>query len=374
MSDVLKARICGWGLLLGSISLLVLTGTINYFQGDHFGVSAAGKAIASVSSVAVDIMGLFFCGIAAGICFGIRKWGWGLAFGFAMLLSGGWSINSMYSYQATERISASATREAQNSRVVDADKLTKDSVAKTLSLAAKAKNSTAREDYMYGTQEAIKAFRDAKVDVFVAPDPGAQSIAARLGWKLETVQYLQSGYLAILVIFLKMIGFPGAGFLLSWNPEPTSPVKSSSVPSSPKGGAGGDGESVKSTDASKDKQPAREAEIHRFPTKATADPDHLQPPPKVSADMPRVPAPAPRLPVSLSLQPTYASVEDFLARHPSVTNQKVIADAMGVSQGKVSRDIKRLKGRGKVKVEKNWRSNAVTYTPRRNGGVLHAVI
>jgi uncharacterized membrane protein len=77
--------------------------------------------------------------------------------------------------------------------------------------------------------------------------------------------------------------------------------------------------------------------------------------------------------VSRSLQSEYASVVDYLARHPSVSRQKDIADALRVSEAKVSRDLKKLKGQGRVQSKRQWRSNAITFTPRRNGG-LHAVI
>jgi hypothetical protein len=369
MSQTLKFRICGWGVLAGALALLVLTGVTNWFQGEHQGVTAAGKIINSVGSVSIDVMGLLFCGLAAGVCFGTRRWGWAALFTVALVASAGWSANSVYSFQATEAISASKTRATANERIADADELAKESVGKMTTFAGKARTRTARKDFIQGTNEAIKSFRDAEVKVIVAPDQGAESLAAKLGWNVEAVQQLRSAYFAILIIFLKMIGFPGAGFLLSWSPEP-SPV---SVPSSSKGGSGDGGSGVKSTEESKDKPPAREAEIHPFPVKAKAEPDHFHEPPKVSAE-PRVPASAPRPSVPLTLEPTkYASVEEFLEIHPHVTNQKVIAEKTGFSPAKVSRDIKWLKGRGKVKVEKTWRSNAITFTPRRNGG-LHALV
>jgi hypothetical protein len=368
MSQTLKFRICGWGVLAGSIALLILTGVTNWFQGGHQGVTVAGKIINSVGSVSIDVMGLLFCGLAAGVCAGNRRWGWAFIFGIALVASAGWSANSVYSFQATEAISASKTRATTNERIADADKLARDSVGKMATFAGKAKTSAAREDFIYGSQEAIKSFRDAEVKVIVAPDAGAEIIASKLGVSLETVQQIRSAYFAILIIFLKMIGFPGAGFLLSWNPEPTAP-NGRKLAGSPEGSGG------------KDKsQPAtiapRGENVVDLPAKIAAPPQ-LQAAPeplhKVSSDPPRVPAPAPRPTVPLTLQPKYASVEEFLATNPSVTSQRVIADALRVSEAKVSRDIQRLKGRGKVKADRKGRANSLTYTPRRNGG-LHALV
>jgi hypothetical protein len=361
MSQTLKLRISGWGVLVGSLALLALTAVMNWMQGANDGVTGPGMIINGVGSVAIDIMGLLFCGLAAGICFATKRWGWGFIFGAGLVCSAVWSGYSVYSFRASEEISASTTRELANKRIAVADSLAAESVRKSLDNAKGAETRSARRDFIAANRDAIKDFRNQDVQVVITPTAGSKVVADRLGMELATIQIIRSAFFSFLVIFLKMIGFPGAGFLLSWSPEPTEPERK---PGNPDTGSG-----TKSTEETKDKEPAREAEIHRFPSKVTAAPDQFQTTPKVSSGPPRVPAPAPHP----SLQPEFSSVSDFLAMHPSVTNQKVIADALGVSQAKVSRDIKKLKGQGKVKVKKNWRSNAVTFTPRRNGG-LHAVI
>lgn len=361
MSDVTKARICGWGLLLGGIVLLGLTGAMNWFQGEHLGVTTAGKFLNSVGSVAVDVFGLLFCGLAAGVCFANRKWVWGGIFALAVLLSAGWSVNSMWGYQATERVSASKTREVEIARVKDADKLEKDSAAKALDLAKSAGNRNARKDFLAANQDAIKSFRDAKVTIVVAPDLGAQSMAEKLGWKVETVQYLQSGYFAVLVIFLKMVGFPGAGFLLSWHPEPPSRTVSGSSDSS--------GSKGKPSEESTSKPET----VLQFPARTAAPPGEFPAPrndrPKASSEALRVPAPAPT--VSATQKLFGSTVSEALRRQPEWTNQQAIADALGVSKGKVSKDLKKLKGQRKVETKRNGKSNAVI--ARRDRG-LHAVI
>jgi hypothetical protein len=361
MSQTLKFRVAGVGLLAGAIALLFITSTTNWVQGVHDGVTDSGRLINSVGSVAVDIMGLLFCGLAVGICMGIRKWGWAFVFGLGLLFSAVWSGYSVYSFRASEEISASATRATANSRIEEADKLAKESVSKMTTFAGKARSSAARDDFIYGTQEAIKSFRDAEVKVIIPPAAGTQVVADRLGWKLETIQVIRSAFFSFLIIFLKMIGFPGAGFLLSWSPE-SAPA---SVSSSPKGGSGNDGESEKSSGASSGKQPASD-DANVIPIRADATQPEIvwqdPQPPKVRSGAPRVPAPAPEP----SLKSEYETVAEFLAREGSAPSQKAIAQRMGVSQAKVSRDLKKLKGQGKVQLERNWRSNAV----RRNGASI----
>jgi hypothetical protein len=142
-----------------------------------------------------------------------------------MLLSAVASINSMASFQATERMSASKSREAEIGRFRQADKLAAESAQKTLAFAGRAKSSSARDDYIYANQEAIKAFRDSKVQVQIAPDAGAELWASLSGWTVEKIQMVQAAYLAILLILLKMVCFQAAGFFLN----PLAWAKSSSV-------------------------------------------------------------------------------------------------------------------------------------------------
>ena len=220
--------------------------------------------------------------------------------------------------------------------------------------------------------------------VIVPPAAGNQVVADKLGWKLETIQVIRSAFFSFLIIFLKMIGFPGAGFLLSWSPESDD----RSVARSPKGGTGSGGGGVKSTEETKDKQPGSDANV--VPIRAASDQlefqrhhfhAHQTPGPpgqqrdqathEVSTPAPRVPAGVPTRPLPLTLKSESKTLAELLAVQPSWPSQKALADAMGVSQAKLSRDLKKLKGRGKVEAKRNWRSNAIT-ARKGNGSTLHA--
>lgn len=366
-------RAIGVLLLLGGIAIFGLTAIMNYLQGEMWAVTESGKLVNRWSSVIIDAVGIVVIGFAAGAAFAARKRGWGIGLTLIMLLSAVASINSMASFQATERMSASKTREAHLDRVKDADKLQADSAKDALKLAGKnADDKGARRDFVAANKDAIKAFRDAKVEVQVAPDAGAELWATLSGWSLDRIQMIQSAYLAILLIILKMVCFQSAGFFLNplaWR------MKASDVKVS--GSSEGGGNDPKKSDGSNDKQPATIAPKDEkvVPIRAATvvqqaesvgQPAQFQTPPKVSSGL----SPAPRPPVSLTLQPKrYASVTELLASQPGASLPQVeIAKALKVSEAKVSRDVKRLAGQGRVKVDRNGRTKNITLAPRRIGG------
>jgi uncharacterized membrane protein len=357
-------RTLGVLLFLGGCALVALNGYATWLQGSTWAVTDGGKFIAKSTAVTIEIVGVVVIGFAAGAAWsGGRRW-IGFFLGVIMLVSGVNVVNSVASFRATERMSASMTRGAAIDRVAEADKLQKESAKKTLDYAGKARSGKAREDFISANKEAIKSFREAPVEVRIAPDAGAELWATAFGFTAQRVQMLLSALEAFWQVVLSMVCFPAAGFFMN----PLSWMKVSGdkkLAGSPEGSGGKD----KSTVA------LRGENVVDLPTKVAAPPQLQaapEPVPTVSSEALRVAAPAPKT-VSLSLEPKeYASVEEFLAANPSVSKQKDIAAGMKVSEGKVSRDIKRLKGRGKVKADRNGRSIAVTYTPRRNGG-LHAL-
>jgi hypothetical protein len=234
-----------------------------------------------------------------------------------------------------------------------------------LAAEAKAKFLASQQGHMGEKLE--QQFSKLEKSASENPDSHALAVASLTGMSVAAAQkliiVLMAGFGQCVKFSCTFFGFKGLAAFLH--------RRRRSLSSSPKGGSGEGGASEKSSDASTDKLPANVTPLRPevAQLQATTGNSPVVAPPLTVR---RVQSDAPRPSLPLTLQP-YTSVEDFLARHPSVTSQKVIADAMGVSQAKVSRDIKRLKGRGKVKVEKTWRSNAVAFTPRRNGG-LHAVI
>lgn len=228
-------------------------------------------------------------------------------------------------------------------------------------------------------KEERASFEEARKKAEVVTDNQAVAtvnLAALFGTKLsvegaQVALTLASSTIPMAVKFLCL----GFGFFLYGLRKPESDRKLA-------GSSEGSGGKVKSSEESKDKQPEtvapRGETVVDFPARNSA-PQQLQAPPqplpKVSAAAapPIVPAPAPRPIVPLTLEPKkYVSVEEFLADHPGGSKQKDIAKGLRKSEAKVSRDIKRLAGRGKVKVDHSGRTKFVTLAPRRNGG-LYAI-
>ena len=251
-------KVIGWGLFAGGMVLLGLTAAMNWFQGDHIGVTAAGKWLNSLSSVTVDVVGIVCIGMAAGACWAARRFTWAVLFTLALILSAGWSVNSVLSFQATERISASKSREAEIRRGAKADKIAEDHVKWTRGTAVQRELSkNERKDLLAASSEEIKKFRTAKVGPQIEPDAGAQTWATITGFELQTVQIGQSGYLALLLIFLKALCFPGAGWFL----DPLSAVarvnQRTSGGSPGSGGKSKDGKVVQMPEPAKQPQPLR---------------------------------------------------------------------------------------------------------------------
>jgi hypothetical protein len=331
-------RRIGWGLVCGGVVILILTAAMNYFQGDLIGVTSAGKMLNSLGSVAIDSTGIVLCGLAAGACWAAWRWGWGLVFTVALVGSAAWSANSILSFQAAERMSASSHRASLIARDAEADKLSKEHAKWLRGSAVNSDSRTERKDYLKSASEEIAKYRNTKTEARIQPDAGSQWWASWTGWSLERVQLSQSAYFALLLIFLKSVCFSGAGFFLSWSPAPSG----GSVSAKPEGGGG----TMKAVETPKGKKPetvaARQAEI--------------------------VPLRKAEAPVAPSSVKPRQSLSEFLQERPGVTytSQAALAKAAGLSPATVHRHLGNMEGRGKpVRRSKQKRgAKAVTYGER----------
>lgn len=343
--------------------------------GKGMGVDLRSSELYAQSHMIVHVFGAA-CALAIGIFYHGRNW---LLFTLAIIAiagCGSYGILNMVGFTSTNRVTVAATKDARNDAAERGYQAARSALMGQIDWLQKTavdEEGRERRRLLSEIDAKRKELANLKPPVptaeTVLSDPQASTLAELTGTSARKWLLALPIPLAVLLFLAESVSFVFVGHMLAAIVALFASFHAAAartISGSPEG-SGGD---VKSTEESKDKAASDAANV--VPIRAR--PDQLHEPPKVSADPPRVPAPAPRPPVSLSLQPRYASVEDFLAMHPSVTSQKVIADAMGVSQAKVSRDIKRLKGRGKVKLDRNWRSNAVTFTPRRNGGLHSAVL
>ena len=207
-----RSRVLSVFLFLGGATCLALTAWINYLQGEHMGVTDAGKWVNSIGSVVVDIVGLVIVGLAAGACWAARRVAPAVVFTVVMLASAGWSINSMIGFQATERVSASKVRQRAIERDAEADKMAKGHLNWLRGTVRNAESGRERKDLLSSASAEITKFRQTKTEARIEPDAGANVIAAWLNRKIDQVQLGQVAYFSVLLIILKMVCFPSAAF------------------------------------------------------------------------------------------------------------------------------------------------------------------
>lgn len=342
-----RGKWVGRGLV--TVGLIAMSVCI-YFQGRHgwnLGTILPDKIALATMHGLVDVAtALLVSGGAILFAWYMRKMGFAACV-FALLLTC-FSVLSVSGFMSG-RIAA---LEGQKAALSVLDKYGKWAGGTTYQQAGRSERTHLRMEMRANLKEMVRV-------ASIIPDSHAMAIANMTGLHIETVQrvliLISSGMAQAIKYICLLVGF----FLLSNRDERNASL----VSSSPKGGSSSGGETRKPSEESKDKHPET---VVQFPARANAQAD----PPKVSSDAPRVPALAPS--VSANHRLHGASVSTALRLQPEWPNQQAIADALGVSKGKVSKDLKRLKGQRKVETKRNGKSNAVI--ARRNGGGLHAVI
>lgn len=320
------------------------------------------------------------CGLALGWFLNRRNW-WLFTFALLAIFScGAYGIQNMYGFAVKNRVSvavvktedkAAANRQYENAR--------KDLQSQIAWLQGTVHEATGREKRRLEAQvdakrKELSALKPPVVTADNAiADTSATGLSTLFGISSETWTFGLPLALAVLMFLGESFSFVVVGHMLAAIVAlfaGYSVTKDRKLAGSPEGGGG----KPKSSEDSKAATVAPRGEtVVDFPARVGAQ-AAPEPPPKVSAEQPRVSAPAVPRNVPLTLQPKqFTSVEEFLAANPSGSKQKDIADALRVSEAKVSRDIKRLKGRGKVKVDQNGRTNSVTLAPRRIGGGLQVI-
>jgi hypothetical protein len=367
-------------LLLGGTALVALNAYTTWVQGATWAVTDQGKWIISATIMTIEVVGVVFIGFAGGAALSAKRWILGSILTLAMLGSALVVVNSIASFQATERLSATKTHEAQAARIKDADKLQASAANRAMSMAASAESRGRARDLLKANQQSIADFRNAKTDVILEPDAGATLFAKLSGWTIERVQMTQAAYISVLQVILAMLCFHAAGFFvnpMSWGvrarqagPASSEPPKSGSSHGGSSGSGGsGSREQFKPTIVHTEPpkpEPARASEsgLQQFeplrerlaqiePPKpdpkpngsATFKPVHLQvvEPPKVSNALARVIEPS--VPTK---EWSRDEVKELLRRQrdgkaPKQSSYQ-IADYTGLPQRTISRWQKRLYG------------------------------
>lgn len=202
-------------LLIGGLSLVSLNAYTTWVQGATWAVTDNGKWIISATIMTIEIVGVVVIGFAGGAALSAKRWLLGTILTLAMIGSALVVVNSIASFQATERLSATKTHEVQIARLKDADKLQATAANRAMREAANSDTSRARRDFLKANQQSIADFRSVKTDVILEPDAGAALFAKLFGWTLERVQMTQAAYISVLQVLLAMLCFHAAGFFLN---------------------------------------------------------------------------------------------------------------------------------------------------------------
>lgn len=374
-------------LAVFAVCCLFLTGWIIHKSGVMQGATDDGQWALGLAAIAVHLSIAVF-GLAM---FGSRRFLVKVACGVIMLGAAACSAWQITSFLATEVISVTKAREMkdqrESARVAAAIELAKQRQKTQAELAKsqlkwfqgtteETRGRLSRKDYMESGNKLIVEI--GKADVIELPETKtetaplqagllAQWVARRLGWDETALQASPYLLIALMLLLIEVISWPLASYF--WN-KPTEIVEAEEAPadtisSSPKGGSGNDegsGGKVKS----EPETVTQDEKVVNFPAAMKTEPAQFHATPKVSAEPARVSPPAP----SLSLQPPRRmTLAEILADYPSQPSQKALAAMLGKSEATVSRELKRLEGRGKVKRTRKGRAMQIT---RVSGGTFHA--
>jgi hypothetical protein len=338
--------------------------------GEGMGVDARSREIYAHSHMVVHIFGAA-CALAIGVFYQSRNWALFALALLAIITCGSYGILNMVGFTSTNRVAVAATKDAKRAAAERQYQSARTDLTSQIDWLQKtAASEEGRE------RRRLLAEVDAKrkeLSALAPPSPTADTVlsdtqSTTLGeltgtsarkWLLALPVPL-----AILIFFAESFSFVVVGHMLAATVAMFAGIgRKVSGNSEPSEG------NRKPSEESKDKQSET---VVQFPGKtATADqfPAAENERSKVSSEMPRVPALAPT--VSTSPKLYGETVSSALRMQPEWPSQQAIADALGVTKGKVSKDIKKLKGQRKLETKKNGKSNAVI---ARRQGVLHAVI
>jgi hypothetical protein len=332
---------------------LFLTGWIIHKSGVTQGATDDGQWALGWAAIAVHVS-LAICGLAM---FSSRKWCVSFGLGVIMLgaaVTSAWMITS---FLATEVISVTKAREMrerrENARVAAALDLAKDELKWSRGTWREVDGRRERKDMADSRTKLITEIGKSETTAKVEGAPlqaglVAQWVAKKLNWDETALQASPYLLIALMLLLIEVILWPTASYF--WNkPAEAATISDSpeagkpSVSSTPKGGSGESGETLKTPAAPKDKQPATVA----------AKQAEIVPLRKAEPSVPGSPPSKPQ------------TVSEYLREHAGITytSQAALAKASGFSPATVSRELTRLdNGRGKVKRSKHKRgAKAVTY-------------
>lgn len=354
----------------GGCVCLVLTALMNFLQGQMLGVTWLGQLVNSSASVTVDIVGIVVIGTVAGRLLAAKKYALSLALWLVVFAAGLWSINSLITFQAGERIAAGDQYAQQLGRTAKADKMNQDNSSWYTRMATKVTGRAARQDMIKASGEEVKAVREAKTEAVIDPGAGAKVLAKFSNQNAETIVIAQITYLSFLLIMLKVVSFPLQGYLreLGTQQQGSPPNhKKNTGGSNGSGGSGGGWRGwFKREPKTVTPEPANSNPPIpiRTPVRATASASPPEPA-KVSSGPLRVPVDALNPKPKLSFDEFLDRLSDNVAHGEPATSTRALMRETGWSQTSVVRHQNKLKGRRNKPFKHHGRYAG-------NGGGYHA--
>lgn len=351
--------------------------------GEGMGVDARSREIYAHSHMVVHVFGAA-CALAVGVFYhGGNRMLFTLAL-LAIVGCGSYGILNMVGFTSTNRVSVAATKDATKAAAERAYQSARADLAAQIDWLQKtAAGEEGRE------RRRLLAEVDAKrkeLSALKPPVPTAETVLsdAQSSTLAELTDTSARKWLlalpiplAVFVFMAESFSFIFVGHMLAATVAMFAAywAAARSLPSSPKGGTGSGGESVKPSEEPKEKLPANVTPIRATDVKASALAEQLQPASAAnSCPVPTVrrvqsDAPKPSLKLSLDDLPGYLA---SLKAGTAIPTQRQLAALFGTSEATISRRMSDREGRGEVKREKVGRAVKTTILPRRDRGGLHA--
>lgn len=206
-----------WGSLFAAIAALAAIGIMNIAFGEYIGATESGKRIYSAVSIICATAGTVVFGLMSGKLWGEKRRAAAFFPIFVFVIAIAWDLASVSGFNATERLSAAASRKA----AIEADKKDAEERAKLreryverLQGVATVSGHTRSERRDFLSAAAAEIAKPAAVapPVRLLADAQAEMIVKGLAligrhWTVDEVQLAIIAHLSVLLVLIEAVGF-----------------------------------------------------------------------------------------------------------------------------------------------------------------------
>jgi uncharacterized membrane protein len=261
--DFMHGRWMATTLSLSGLGALIITMLMNRHAGSNMGATEEGRVLLSAGAIAVDVVGVCVFGLAAGVLAntaGIKSKIMAGFFGLLVVFSVVLSVQSIFNFISSERVSVDKARNARAADIKRRQKLSEDIIRERekarLEAAEKSRQAQVqlaeqhlrfmqqtikkddlsrkeKRDFVQGAGDVIAKMRPVETEApkaETAPviaeeatpiltEGGTEELAALLGGEASGWRVGQMAQLSVLLILYKAFAFSGAG--LTWRRGPS---------------------------------------------------------------------------------------------------------------------------------------------------------